>query len=492
MFVHQITIPSDPQKTVTLTITGSNSPATFDDCFEGVCNGGAGDGQFCTVATEMIDCPGGMCEAFADGRFCPDSRNGKPVPGWWEGFHIDRCANVRVDFCCTEPVLRPSFSNLWTGCPAAGLIGEMIVRSPIGLGFGSVGYSLSCPASDDNSVGTFGPLAPGTYYKAIWGGAGGTFRAPIIGGEEGRVYQMHVTAAACPTAACCAELCEAGLRDGRPCAPGGVQSCKGGRCVDGVCVDGVFDGFVCDSVTGEVDQCPGGVCGTMTGCVVTNQLECEAADGFWMADFNVPETICVGGENNGALCFDLGDCPGGTECRTFGNADTCDPDGMGVGPCDTGSCCIARGECTDRVGMDAGDLTEADCVGEFIGGARCEFNVDPCPICALSGPEACTIGNGGFVFSTDRALGNITIDDFVAVGAGLKELCWWNEYGDRGFGPCAGDIPAANWNILIYEDNNGVPGARLPLSPGELTQVGFYPDGCTPASIACLSSWALK
>ncbi|MGD2111719.1 MAG: hypothetical protein PVI86_20275, partial [Phycisphaerae bacterium] len=187
-------------------------------------------------------------------------------PGWWEGFTLTACAEMRIDLCCTdingEP-LRPQWSALVRNEQDGGICCDTFLQNvgvdpPIGLGRGTSGFARGNPFCDeDNLWSTWGPVPAGVYYKNIYSAPDGTSASP-----PGAQYQMHITVAACPIAACCVG-----------------------------------------------DECS-----------ITNEYDCEQAGGYWHLgvvdcgdDCDVPDSdgLCC----TGACCLGPGDCideiPGG-------------------------------------------------------------------------------------------------------------------------------------------------------------------------------------
>jgi hypothetical protein len=475
-----------PGELVTVATTGDNSGATFDDFTEYVCNGGSNDGGTCD---QDVDCPDGECvdDVCVGGTNdtlpcspdsdCPDGQcvrrcgagfmnpdGNTQDPGWWESFYIDQAAHVRIDLCCStipdpdtgvERILEPGWAQMYANCPCGGGVGNAGVPAPLGEGLGTAGYARGTPFCDkDNLWMTFRNVPKGTYYYPIYSGRQGTFG--VVPGEGGGgEYQFHVSAMGLPLAACCSTLCVGGDRAGEPCSDG-VLTCLNGVCSDaGVCVNGDLDGFACDPGTGEVTQCPGGTCGTTTGCDETNELICDAFGGFWLAGLNLPET----------------DPP--TEPIVS----------CAASPCATGACCLGPGECEDE--SISGDMTEADCTdGDYVGGVKCDpvwapLQGGPCPVCpAASDPANCQAATSGWIWTMDRNYGGRAIaDDFIAENPEISEFCFepcFIRYSDtgQGLGECYnpdGDVPPPddiNMSIRFFEDVNGLPGAELPSSPG--------------------------
>lgn len=146
--------------------------------------------------------------------------------GWWESFVLGgSCTNVRIGFCCSVPQRTSQYDFLTLDCDCEALVSA--VPDPYSDVDAAVGFGG--PYCDDSNFwATFGLLGPGFYAYPIASRATGPLGA----------YQMHVTAQACPEAACCTPL----------------------------------------------------------GCVVgVNQLECNALDGYFLAPPNVAPAVVACG-----------------------------------------------------------------------------------------------------------------------------------------------------------------------------------------------------
>ncbi len=550
-----ISVPGLGEAPVTTTISGNNSTATSDDFDAGVCTGGTGaatdagtckDGTACSIAAN--DCAdtttcllkrcdpdvgicvnGSACSVSADdcadettcrtddaqcaasgggectrlcgnGRLNPGLAN--PDPGWWESFHVDDCADIRIDFCTTDPVLEPAWSFLQAGCPCGAIVQDSGTLPPIGPPGAteeSEPNERGLPfCAQDNLWFTVRALPPGTYFYQVLSSTNSTFAVPP-GGD----YQLHITAGACRVAACCVNLCEGGTQDGQPCAPklcrggdtpgaecvedgqcgtggtcanGGIDACPGiaATCVAGTCVGGALDGLPCDDLTGEVDQCPGGgVCGA-TGCAVVNEMLCEAANGFWLAGRDFPDNICDGGASAGQECDTNADCPSANCIENLEFAGC--GEGGGANPCDTGSCCAGPGSCEDRDPASGNPIRRIDCPAPrvFRGGSRCLFEPPPCPVCTVPREGNCLIADSLFGIFMDRANpanpGGVKVaDDFIAGSPAIEQFCFTPAFfatilspgadffdcadPNGAFGP-----PADDFEIRFFLDDDGVPG----------------------------------
>jgi hypothetical protein len=176
---HIINVPDVGDPPITVTITGDNTPATYDDYPD-------------------------FCDA---GIF--NEAGGTKDPGWWEIFTIDDCAEIRIDLCCTNiagDVLRPAWGNLvmdaGDGDPSCdNWFGSNGVDPPVGIGRDTSGFARGGPfCGEDNLWSTYGPMRAGKYMYPIYSAPGGTAASP-----PGVQYQMHVTVGACPNAACCVQ-----------------------------------------------------------------------------------------------------------------------------------------------------------------------------------------------------------------------------------------------------------------------------------------------
>ena len=174
VYTHLIQVPPLGGDPVVLTITGNNSAATFDD-HPDICG---------------------------DGIFDPDGN--QKDRGWWESFTLTDCAEIRMEFCCSdvngEP-WRPNWANLWDSCnPCSGQTQVNAgIDPPLGKGRGTSGYARGWPfCNEDNLWMTFGPLPAGQYYYPMYSGPDGTGAVP-----PGAQYQINIHVGACPIAVCC-------------------------------------------------------------------------------------------------------------------------------------------------------------------------------------------------------------------------------------------------------------------------------------------------
>ena len=412
---YQMPEPGEPF--VSVTFSGNNSTATFGDA----------------------DPVTGTCQF---GMF-QETATGEGDRGWWHAFSTSACSNIRVDFCCTAErsgeVKQPQYANLWSQCNPCGttesssIVGDESVGAP---GMLTDSNNRGAPfCNDDDLWETYGPLPAGTYWVPVFSDLDGTF------GD----YQMHVTVAACPLAACC-------LKD-----PDGTGP------QTGLCIDEfrklVFDGggapVPCTGDVGTQGDCAANQ--ECSLCAEVNVLDCQAAKGFWNGFGNIP----------------LGQDPVGS----------CD-----FGTCDFGSCCTGAGKCQDRsnplVPCDRGTpstcMSRAQCAGQpngsFTGEVKCDNPTPPCPTCEFVGPGNCQLPlspNDGYMFMSDVSAsgknGIVSADDFIPASPTLSKVCVWGAYIDPNVpatpGPRYDCTPGTTANdqfrIRVFNDAAGIPGTLL-------------------------------
>ncbi|MDO8632017.1 MAG: hypothetical protein Q7R41_16150, partial [Phycisphaerales bacterium] len=348
----------------TITITGNNTTATYEY------------GEYCCGPNE--DC-------YFDF-------------GWREGFDIPDCAMVRIDYCCTDPVKRPVTALLFDSCPCA----SRILSTPNPYKFPEPQYASGAPYCDDENLwATFGPLPGGHYYIPI---------ASYLPGSFGE-YQLHITAEACPLAACCV-----------------IDSC----------VDGVNQ-LECDALGGvflappqevpAVEDCSGDPCATGTCCVEPGA--CMDRNG------SAPITKAYCDSVNGAYSGGV-TCHGGT-CSNDSNVS-----------------CAASSDCPQNAACNGTPQQLAQ--------------PTRCPICELETVDNCQmldLNSRNFTLS-DRHLtttGLLAADDFTPTGQTLSSVCVWGFYlnGDPDAPPvefdCSPFVLTDQFRVRVF--NNG-PTGRMP------------------------------
>ncbi len=308
----------------TLTFTGDNKQATFDDHTSGTCEAG------------IFDEDGGTRDR-----------------GWWHAFSLDsgddNCSDIRIDMCCSEPIHQPQWAFLYSDCdPCGGVYNNTTAPPPIGNGIdGNDRGDPFCP--NDNLWQTWTRLRDGIYYHPIYTATGGHF------GQ----YQLHITAVTCPVAACCLPDGSCELYNELDCDEAGgywlgfgnlpsnlnpVISCEFGACDFGACClgpgqcqddDGAMDRDLCVTTLGGTyyggAQCdyPKQPCPT---CEIQGEANCQATVGAaagnyaGSSDLGIPPTgtaiaddFIPSGDSLKTICVwgtymdDLGDGPTGSE-----------------------------------------------------------------------------------------------------------------------------------------------------------------------------------
>lgn len=321
--VHLIDVPPPGSVPVVVTISGDNTPALFQT------------NDYCCSDDCYVDF------------------------GWWEAFEIDAYAYVRIDLCCSEPVHRRFHRSLFD-CPC----GQAIFSSANPFNFPEPGYALGNPYCDDgNPWVSFGPLPPGRYFYPVYSTREGVFGP----------YQLHITVAALPTAACCvADQCTDGVNQVECDALGGVflappqkspmvADCSESPCATGSCCTGPGQCF--DNVAGQP--------ATLADCI------------------NVQATY-----SGGVRCFG-GSCSGHPELS-----------------CRVASGCPGNGPC--------------------LGTPQQYAQPSPCPLCSIEGHNNCQpfVNTLSFTLS-DRSLGIdglLAADDFRPEGTTINRVCVWGFY----------------------------------------------------------------
>ncbi len=391
-----ITVPNPGEPPKTLTISGDNSPASATFAHP--------DGCFGANRTFLAD------------------------PGWWEGFDIADCANVRIDLCCTDPMARAANDFLLLA-PALPSETPVVIRSsasPYSAGALASGFGPPY-CTDGNFWATFPLLEAGQYWYPV-------YSVPVAARGA---YQMHVTVEACPLAACCYLECSTT-----------AQHCS------------------------RDTDCPGGeTCDTK--CDELNQTQCDAKLGF---SVQPPQAY---GSNVAFMCTsglcDTGSCcTGPGECKDMrdnnGNPITkavCESanfNGSFVG----GAECVG-GLCAGGTGMlPCGDSSECPPGDTCMGTPEELAQPNPCPVCDIQGPANCQqpqSGDNAQVAYSDRSFGAglAVADDFLHSGGDITTVCVWGEY--RYLDPnqattsdCADRVAADDFRIRIMADANGIPG----------------------------------
>ncbi|MGB0715317.1 MAG: hypothetical protein ACPGXK_05530 [Phycisphaerae bacterium] len=169
-------------------------------------------------------------------------------------------------------------------------------------------------------------------------------------------------------------------------------------------------------------------------------------------------------------------CAEGLSPLACAQADgSCVPSGSGADcetndPCQIGACCLSANACIDEGGMG---ISEEDCLdnaeGQYLGGVRCADDI--CPMCDIEDEANCQSNTGSFIVQIDRAVWNTPdqverwADDFMPTTNGpMDRICWWPAFFNPFFGnECAilAAQPEDNWQLRIYEDGGGYPGAEI-------------------------------
>jgi hypothetical protein len=482
--VHQFTVP-DP---TSLSCNGTGVDCTGNP---GIC---AGDPCLPTQLVAVITGDNSDATSTAENpdsctfqQFAPNAQPENFDPGWWEGFHIDECALVRIDNCCTDPVHVPQYRVITQDCPCL----------TSGFIFSSTQARGGPYCADDNLWSQYGPLHPGTYYFPTFSNLSGTF------GE----YQLHITVEACPEVACCYLACD---RDP-------PEMCPGGTCSEGVCVAGICR-VPC---SGPDAECSPDTCEPR--CDILNQFGCDDLNGVLLGPPTIAESVSACVQNN-RQC-EIGEDPIGDNC--------CDPFGeVNCGTCQIGSCCTAPGVCDDN---DPGSsMTKEICEdkpGIYNGGLKChggfcsiaiqrscsetadcpanniclvttqEANQpNPCPVCEIDNLTSCRFtpqteaGFGsGIIYTINNDPFRIA-DDFKPAGTSITSICW-----NPGFfnfttgGECVqtcdqaigATFPDDGWQVTIYPDN----GSGLPdEANGETRMIDVQAKEGIPGLRSCVYS----
>ncbi|MBI1826718.1 MAG: hypothetical protein HYR83_10090 [Planctomycetes bacterium] len=330
-------------------------------------------------------------------------------PGWWEAFQIDSCAFVRVDFCCSSPTVEPQWSFMYTGCPCNSVVAN--IADPNVTDESAVARGKPYCDNDDNLWLKFGPLPAGTYYMPVYS---------VLAGHHGP-YQMHITAYACPTAACCA---------GGNCSVTDFLNCQN-------TLQGTYLGP--PNLPTAVSTCDNtpvtGTCGTGSCCTAPGQCKDQ-----------IPNN---GPKATEAACLGLGGNPiyhGGIRCK--------------------------GGSCDNNSNISCNSESDPACGGGHCTGTATEFaQASPCPPCEIQDNAHCQTAGlpvAGARLSdycvadcvaTPSNGGLFVADDFTAdVGGNLMKVCFEGIFGDQntGLGDCSGSNPPEVFEVAIYADR-GLP-----------------------------------
>ncbi|MGB2984293.1 MAG: hypothetical protein WBE26_00280, partial [Phycisphaerae bacterium] len=383
----------------TTTLTGNNSTATFDDYNDGWCDSGI---------------------------FNPDGTT--KDPGWWEAFSITECANVRVQLCCSDPVFRPGWANLYTGCPCEIILQTAGIDPPIGIGEDNESAARGAPFCDeDNLWMTFGPLDAGVYYYPLYSAPDGTYASP-----PGGTYQLNILVQKCPVTACC------------------YLGCTGDT--DVVCVN---DGDCAVA---------GGTCEPQ--CDDLNELDCEARAGWWGGYEDPPDTVCTGPQGQcleGACCLEPGvcedevpdrapmtydDCVNPPKSGTYLGGASCDDDPCPICPIESPNNCLEPDHIFGAR-TDSGDTENLRRAEDFVANAP-------------TVSEICV--NGGWIYT------------HLPGGQRIDCACVGDDHV-----PITDCVPQVEdrYTVTIYDDNAGVPGNVVENGDGwrVLTETGAGADG---------------
>ncbi len=443
--VHNIILPS-PGQEVVVTITGNNAAASA----LAHCVGGPTPGLLCDFDAQCG--AGGVC---TDDDSCfPPTTPGSEL-GWFEAFSIDGCAYMRIDNCCTDTNLGtpnikdpkiPSYRILYDNCPCGQSI--FVKRDPNNSP--EPADARGAPyCAEDNAWGSFGPLSAGTYYYPI---------LSFLGANFGK-YQLHITAKACPEAACCHNICTSA--SGPACTTNADCLTVGEICINGTCQE----------TCGKDSDCSAGQCNS--ACALLNILDCAAVGGAFLAPPNrgTAVTFCAGACSNGSCCTGPGLCSDefvpGVLGMTIDNCDVLNGVYVGGFPCFGGTC----GSGT-RTGLSCQLDTQCPsctvgncCLGDVLSIAQ----PTPCPVCDISGSDNCQqFDDSVTIAPADLTLagGARNADDFVPTGSTVSSVCAWGTYqkGDAaGNGVDCADEVADNFTVTIYnsDPSTGLPGTEV-------------------------------
>ncbi len=354
-------------------------------------------------------------------------------PTWWEAFSIDQCATVWIDLCCTEPVMAPNYTLLGDDCASEG-------------GRPATTTSWVEPRIDgcawDNVRMVWDNLPAGTYYYPVYSDADGSVHGS---------YQMHISADACGTGACCRE--------------GGCVSDWGPTMSESLCINiggEWFEGQDCDALTCPPanDRCqdaiPVAVPSETTGSTRNSRFDgvgtCSTTNtspGVWYKVIGTgrklrASTCNAGSSFNTKLSIFCADCDALT-CIS-GNNDNC----TGFGPAlSTVQWCTEYGaeylilvhgilSATGDFRLDVWESTSTYCPGAITCGGSplvaCCSATDPCD--ELPTALCCALGNNPFL-DEDYCRGDNN-------GNGVNDAC--EVFGD---GDGDSDVDTDDWALLL-------------------------------------------
>ncbi len=170
---------------------GANGPYTIT-VTAATCGGSAVPNDNCGAVTPEALTVGGSLTLSGDNTFATstgDFAAGSPYAGApvvWHAFTTTECARVTLDYCGQDPVWTNSFGFLSRDCPASDLV------------YFSSYNDINC--SEGNRTYIFNQLAAGTYYLPV-----------LLDPNDNAVgpYEVHLSAAACPTAPSYYDQCSA-------------------------------------------------------------------------------------------------------------------------------------------------------------------------------------------------------------------------------------------------------------------------------------------
>ena len=216
-----------------------------------------------------------------------------------------------------------------------------------------------------------------------------------------------------------------------------------------------------------VRACPIAACCTGDDCLVTTELACDEAGGNWLI--------------------------GTTDCGTDPNCTL--PPLETDNECCKGACCLGPGECEDEVTAGV-PMTEPDCEGTYIGGAACDDDPFPCPVCPIESEENCQETARATVYIADtHAVEDMRrADDFIAKTETISGVCVTGTWIDDET-PCSIDgianrcdcacvdddqvnclpVETDGFTVCVYEDAG--------LNPGGSSMPVESPVGCSSATM---------